>query len=210
MTFVQNMVLDDRTCDAGSNILDGLITMSQESFLCPTLQVLCYSGHFRGKSNLMSKVNDIIGSVESLDLVCECYDILSGLTAGSSLEYVQVIAALMKSVPFGQYITKVNPSNKENKILWTFKPVESPEILIRIVKIGQGNMLLLHELFNKVLRKLLVGVDPANQDRDIVSYRLEAIFSTLPFKEVVDSFPSGAFQWLWELYLVWSVCLSEI
>ena len=77
-------------------------------------------------------------------------------------------------------------------------------------KIGQGNMLLLHELFNKVLRKLLVGVDPANQDRDIVSYRLEAIFSTLPFKEVVDSFPSGAFQWLWELYLVWSVCLSEI
>ena len=113
MTFVQNMVLDDRTCDAGSNILDGLITMSQESYLCPTLQVLCYSGHFRGKSNLMSKVNDIIGSVESLDLVCECYDILSGLTAGSSLEYVQVIAALMKSVPFGQYITKVNPSNKE-------------------------------------------------------------------------------------------------
>lgn len=211
MSFIHQMVLDDLTCDAGSNILDGLITMSQESFLCPTLHVLCYSGHFGGKSALMSKCKDIISTMESLDLVCECYDILGGLTAGNSLEYIQVIASLMRSVPFGQYVTKSGPNKNGNKIMWTCKRAESlhPDELLRIVKIGPGNMVLLHELFNRVLRKLLVSVDPTSADKEIVSYRLEIIFSSLPLSEIADSFPSQAFQWLWELYLVRSTrCLS--
>ena len=204
MSFILQMVLDDLTCDAGSNILDGLITMSPESFLCPTLHVLCYSGDFRGKAALLSKIKDIISNTESLDLVCECFDILSSLTAGNSLEYIQVIAALMKSVPFGQYITKASARTNENKIKWTFKRSESlqPDELIRVVKIGHGNMLLLHELFNRVLRKLLVSVDPTNADKEIVSYRLEMIFSSLPLSDIADSSPSQAFQWSWELYLV--------
>lgn len=214
LDFVQSCFIKCTNAEVGVSILDGILMISRDTFLCAIISILLRTPAFPGKISMLSRVGDVFNAGLSLDVLIECLLIVRKCDSIAHFDdCLQVIGFLVTSPAFCDEMALLheNPNAKQRQNLmgrkWTLKEYSGNEqgIVLQSISLPSENLVFAVSETIKVLLDVVTESDASSKLQ-----RLQQCLDSLRLHSLFEQNSTWTPRWIWSLYFVCDRCLYNV